>query len=65
MRQRTETAIAKQAKKAGIAREEFVRERTRAVSKSAQEQGWRRSETAMMLADVIEAADKVYGKEIP
>jgi len=58
-----EFKLAKDAKAAGITREEFMRARTLAYSRPAAVQHWRPSELAASLADVSMAADEVWGKE--
>lgn len=59
-----ELKLARDAKRAGVTREDYLETRTRAYSRSATAQGWPASVLAMSLADVSMAADEVYGKEV-
>jgi hypothetical protein len=56
-----EVALARKGKRVGVTREEYVTARRRAYELSAKAQGWQLSELAMSIADVEQAANKIFG----
>lgn len=58
-----ECALARKAKRAGITQEEFVTARRTAYERSAKKGGWRASELAMSLADVVIAAEQTWSDQ--
>lgn len=58
-----EIGLARAAKRVGIGRELFVTTRCRVIREQASREHWCVSELAMSLADIMEAAQHVYGAE--
>lgn len=52
---------AKDFRRAGGTRSEYLLIASKATNDAAKEQGWRASETAMALADIAEIAEKIWG----
>jgi hypothetical protein len=63
-RQKSELTLARQSKRAGLRGEEYVRTRVKVLRDQAARDGWRASELAMCIADVHEAAERVYGRSM-
>lgn len=59
-RENPEKKTARRWKAAGISKHEYVHQRTRQLDDAARENGWKASETAATIADMIMIADEVW-----